>query len=91
MITKDQLTERRRGGRNGKAQRGTIVRIEDTRKGTPGHRWVLKAGEFEVMDLMQRATYNIVDSVGVVHAHKGGQLGLAAVSIKLSDIVEIVR
>lgn len=66
MVTKAELTERKRG------KGGSVVRLADGRI-------------VVVKDLMQRATYNQPDRIGVGAPDSGLAFG-----VRLSDIVAIV-
>jgi hypothetical protein len=68
MITKDQLTEQRRG------KGGTVVRLR-----TPHPVW---GDTVVVKDLMQRRTYDRPDQVGVGPAGRGIAFGVSLTDIE---------
>lgn len=89
MIDKAHLTEKYRGGTKGPARRGTLVRVtRDVPMGgvpygtMPGEspRWVLRAGVYEVADLMDRPRFNKPDRIGILR-----QPGLVC-SVQLADL-----
>ena len=75
MITKDQLTERKRG------KGGTLVRIGRIERETPIGTVVRGPGTFVVKDLFARRNYNKPDEVGIGPVDRG-----IAFSVRLDEI-----